>query len=70
MIRIKRVYREPSLRDGIESSLTACGHGESARNVLASLNGEKTWRRARRSANGSDMNPPNGPSFAGDTERS
>ncbi len=61
MIRTKRVYSEASLRDGVRILVDR---------VLASLNGEKTWRRARRSANGSDINPLDGPSFAGDTERS
>ncbi len=51
------------------SAMKVGSHEESARNGLALLNGEKTWRRPRRSANGSDMNQPNGPSFAGDTER-
>lgn len=55
MIRTNPMYGDLSLRCG-ENPHGPCGHGRSATNGLASWNGEKPWRRARRSAYGLVMN--------------
>lgn len=56
MIRIKRVYRVATPRDGMRILVDQFGRGELAKNGLASLHGEKTWPRRTHFANGLDIN--------------
>jgi hypothetical protein len=70
MICIKRIYSQPSAQDGTRVLVDASGLEALAKNGQRPMNGEKSWRRALLSVNGSATILPSGRAFERATDRS